>query len=393
MKVNKTFAYLSIILLLINSGSAIGIIFGKITIPLFLGSTLMYMHQTNKKINAINYKALVLMIVYIIFNYIIHITDMVNIESYMILILNLVSSMFLISSLKYSEFKKAYINIMFFVSIFCLTIFFIGTKYDLYQYAFNYKDHSIIWGFNLHAIKQARNSGLFWEPGGYQIFLNLALFFMMDNKEVDLSKKWLQVIVFVISILTTQSTTGYLILSIMCCYYIISLVKKQNRYINKILLLILITPVIIYILNALLNSNVVNDKFSNTNYSYVARINHLTNSWNAIKISPIWGFGYQSQTKILLQGIYGLVNNSVGFFSTALNFGIPYVIYYITRIIFIYKKSKSHYINIIYFIITLFMICISQAIFDYPILLIFLFSYRPEDDKQYNTVKYKVKYE
>ena len=54
-----------------------------------------------------------------------------------------------------------------------------------------------------------RNSGIFWEPGAYQVILNIALFsHLSNNKTLDIIS-----LVLIFTILTTFSTSGYLILS------------------------------------------------------------------------------------------------------------------------------------------------------------------------------------
>lgn len=374
---NRFFIKLLMLLLLINSGSAIGIVLGIITIPAYLGLSIMYFYLTNKNIEISNLLVSLILLVYLVSNLSIHLPDMASVKPYIILIMNVLATMLFVSSIKYSEFRIVFINIMFLISIYCLLIYIIGVNFNLYQYAWSYKKHSIFLGFNLHAINRSRNSGIFWEPGGYQIFLNLALLFSMDKKEFVFSKKEIfKLLIFIISILTTKSTTGYIILALMFFYFIIKSSKKNNSRTYLLLFCFIIMPIIFILLFFLLNSTVVQGKFSESNYSYLERRNHLTNSWNAIKLSPILGFGYLSQRHLLLQKMYGLVDNSVGFFSTALKFGVPYVILYIFRVIYIYKNNHSFSFN--YFVIIVSFICFSQAIFDYPIFLMFLFYYDNE---------------
>jgi hypothetical protein len=77
----------------------------------------------------------------------------------------------------------------------------------------------------------ARNCGFAWEPGSYASYLNLALFVNLFLSGNDKSKKrrfW----VFILAILTTQSTTGYMLLAVIMTFYLF------NRDVKKVLLLL-----------------------------------------------------------------------------------------------------------------------------------------------------------
>ncbi len=75
-----------------------------------------------------------------------------------------------------------------------------------------------------------RNAGICWEPGAYQAILNLALwFFLSDSKlgsrKYDLAK----VVLLVVTIGTTYSTTGYLVLALSLLVHL----KKVTNLILK----------------------------------------------------------------------------------------------------------------------------------------------------------------
>lgn len=55
-----------------------------------------------------------------------------------------------------------------------------------------------------------RNAGLFWEPGAFQGFLNLALFLAPFKKDFILRYKW-HFFAICLAIVTTLSTTGYIV--------------------------------------------------------------------------------------------------------------------------------------------------------------------------------------
>ena len=61
-----------------------------------------------------------------------------------------------------------------------------------------------------------RNNSIFYEPGAYQIFLNSALFLLFFTKTgFTVSHRWLYIIALLITLLTTFSTTAFLIFGVM----------------------------------------------------------------------------------------------------------------------------------------------------------------------------------
>ena len=113
---------------------------------------------------------------------------------------------------------------------------------------------SIIYNFML-----PRNSGFAWEPGAFAVYLCLAIFinlFITDSDKSTKSRFW----VLLIALLSTQSTTGYLIFMLILVYYIF------NKNLNKILLFLPFAIVaLIYISTLPFMSNKVLDMINETN--------------------------------------------------------------------------------------------------------------------------------
>lgn len=63
-----------------------------------------------------------------------------------------------------------------------------------------------------HPWHMNRNNSIFFEPGAYQAFLNAALFLIFFTKtDFENRRKWLYIVILVITLITTFSTTGFLI--------------------------------------------------------------------------------------------------------------------------------------------------------------------------------------
>ena len=159
------------------------------------------------------------------------------------------------------HFCNYYVNIIFFLAIISLICFaynnFVGilpfipvdsTNLDngniyrvssiLYTQLYN----PISGSFNL------RNCGPFWEPGAFQGFLNLALFINILYNKHD--KYWmLQNIIFIVTIITTYSTGGYIALFTILLYQVFFSAKWHP--ITKIIVTIFFISICIHFYNSL----------------------------------------------------------------------------------------------------------------------------------------------
>jgi hypothetical protein len=85
------------------------------------------------------------------------------------------------------------------------------------------KENMII--FNLGQIDLRRNSGFYWEPGVHGGFLVLALFYNLFYRKEKFNSRYN--IIFIITILTTLSTTTYLAL------FLVALVYLKNFFVRR----------------------------------------------------------------------------------------------------------------------------------------------------------------
>lgn len=98
--------------------------------------------------------------------------------------------------------------------------------------AHSYKAYGL-WLYVLNDNHITRNCGIFTEPGIYQMVLNTALFFLIffeDNLLIDSKKRSRMIVVLSITLLSTQSTTGYLMFIVMIMGYLV----KHNEFKDKI---------------------------------------------------------------------------------------------------------------------------------------------------------------
>lgn len=142
------------------------------------------------------------------------------------------------------NFKYAFFQIIFIVSLVSLFGFAwnslgmdipaISVVETTAQYSDNSSRNMIL--FNQHSDGH-RNSGMFWEPGAFACYICLAFLFYLGNIRTLLAHHKWKVIVILVALITTYSTTGYIVLFIIGVATIyIEYKKKYGAFVLPILL-------------------------------------------------------------------------------------------------------------------------------------------------------------
>lgn len=216
-----------------------------------------------------------------------------------------------------------------------------------------------------------RAQAFFWEPGVYQFYLNVILYYYLFVKSN--SKKWITILT-IAAIVSTLSTTGLLILTFILSYYILKKIKKS---IWSTLSLLIYLPIIFYYVQ--FAENIIIDKFQGDNIgSSEARRYDALNSINIIYDNPL-GIGfdpmiYQSIAKENPYNIITFLDTDRGstngililFVSTGVFFGVFLVF-------LLYKQKIFPKHRKLVFIIT-FLSMIGEPLFFSPFILIFCLS-------------------
>lgn len=202
-----------------------------------------------------------------------------------------------------------------------------------------------------------RNTGIFREPGVFVVFLAIALLLTLLYDSPKKRKEHL--IIFTITILTTLSTAGYIILAVFYCYLI--LVNKEIKH--KPVIIILITLVLVVLItqtNILQSDGMLFSKFrkgTNSYGSWFARLSSLTQSLGIAIKNPLFGVGrYTLYNTILdVNGVYAAIDNTntilIGFASYGFLFGI-----FLVLGCWNFIKSQTHdFISSFFLFIVLFM--------------------------------------
>ncbi len=140
-------------------------------------------------------------------------------------------------------------------------------------------------GFNVY-----RNSGAFWEPGLYVIFLNIAFFLNMFITKKIINKTNL---IFIIAILTTFSTNGFIV--ILMSLALFTSINKSVSLPVKILLFTFLIGVLPAIMALPFMSKKVDDQFNQSDISY-SRFGAAVVHYNIVKDYPLTGMPWSEET-------------------------------------------------------------------------------------------------
>lgn len=173
-----------------------------------------------------------------------------NSSSYLAIILQLLSAYLISAFLTIDKFIEYYTKIMVFLAAVSIPLFFLGFIFPSFVFKlpqFQPVAHVSYYNMMIYEYKysvlayclETRNSSIFWEPGAYAFFINLALFFVIDKG--DFTKKTnISITILIAALITTLSTTGFLIFGLLAWLYL-----KKNKKSSKILVALIAVIVLV----------------------------------------------------------------------------------------------------------------------------------------------------
>lgn len=287
----------------------------------------------------------------------------------------------------FDDFITKFIRVMSFLCIFSLILYF--TAIFLPQLvmrlptAHNVLDKSVYNAlFSTITINDylIRNQGIFWEPGAFQTFINIALIFNLFLIRENHMKN---LIVFSTTLFTTYSTTGYIVgLVIVLAFILHSLSKKDQKrkkgMLSFVSIIIILLIVGIFFYNNLPNSakyqlfgKVANHMENGNNSSTAVRINAIIIPLQEFIKNPIWGNGTLGMSEIALVSGYKMntatIINWFAMFGIFMGLCMNYGLYKLCMKLECKKNIKT--LLFVAFLLTL----ISEDYVRNPSILVFVF--------------------
>lgn len=206
----------------------------------------------------------------------------------------------------------------------------------------NEKPYRIFMGIHYHwqdvtwfNMKVARNNSIFWEPGVFQIFINLGLFYQFFLAK-KVNKR--QVSILLVSLFTTFSTTGF-ILAI--AILVASFIKKKSKNYLMLIFKVVTLPIILFT-GIYVGFLVFDQKASSTSVSYDLRSTDLQTGLELFQERPFIGWGYLNYETY--EAATGTPNNSNGLVSMMFHQGILGIMFHVlpaVMLVFWFFKHKN----------------------------------------------------
>jgi hypothetical protein len=243
----------------------------------------------------------------------------------------------------------------------------------------------------------SRNCGFAWEPGSYASYLCLGIYINLFSREQDKNSRkrfW----VFLAALLSTLSTTGYVILSIIMIYY---LMNKEFRNIVLLIPVVIIALILFFSLPFMKDKilelvkepasiqNMVWDSYGRETATTPQRFSSLLITLIDFKNNPILGIAAHGEESWVRQ-VGSNISPISGIGNLLAQFGlagtIPFIIYTI-KSSFVFSRYYRYRGKFLLFFI-IFGISISYSILFIPFVMCFwmfaLFEPDPETISEIN---------
>lgn len=271
------------------------------------------------------------------------------------------------------KFSESLFKVLYFLSFLSL-VFYIFINFAGFSFPkINLSEYGQSYLLYTTAFHPSKNMGMFWEPGAYAGILTLCLALNFNHLHYYWKSHRLKLIIIIITLLTAQSTTGYLAGFVILLFYFIS-----NK--NKIVL-VFVMPLIFAMGGYIYQStDFLKEKiewqfeksqeqdvgeFSNT------RFGSMVFDWYYIKKHPLIGNGMHEKTRYadhpdFSTGAEG-VGSGNGFSNFLASMGVFFIIGYF---IFLYKAfSKEGYQYAIMISVIVLLNLQGEQWFNFPIYL------------------------
>lgn len=378
--IKKTDYFAMFLFLAISGGQYFYIINGRYFVPLFLLFAMYYHYKQNGKF-VLNKSSrfYILTIGYFLINYFIINPNHTLDNTFFPQMLLFLGSYFFITSFTFEKFKVTYLNTMAVMAVISLIIFMIVEAGILSPSEVSRGGRSFLLLF-FHNVgwKElfGRLAGIYWEPGAYQIVLNMTFFLYL--KEIiswDLSKsvKKKMCVVLLASVMT-KSTAGFLMLAILIGYILLNKIRIKRFGLSAILSII-VSLAGVYIL---LQSDVVQEKLGQEDVSgssyEIRKADNLAMLQMTIE-RPIFGYGIDSKEREAKSIALDNHTSSNGILSMISTFGLLYfLIYYVflyRGVATLYERKMAMFVTLMFLFLNAF-----EVFWYFPLAFLFHYQYK-----------------
>jgi len=224
-----------------------------------------------------------------------------------------------------------------------------------------------------------RNSSHFWEPGVFAAYLLLAIVFLGSTRDKFDKRRYRNIfVVLVFTLLTTMSTTGYILLPL-CLLFHLRGIHLTVRHVPKMLGLALIFALFCV---AAYHLDFVGEKIREHRDKIVyrepgwrvTRFGGLIFDFEYIKRRPFFGWGPNHTTRYMLHGGESVGGMGNGLSDFTAKFGLLGLITVLISIwIGVYKLEKHNFMKATLFIFFIIMVLNGEHLLNYSVYLGLMF--------------------
>lgn len=220
-----------------------------------------------------------------------------------------------------------------------------------------------------------RNSGMFWEPGAFAGYIIAVLLLFIDRMDELWKQHRVKTTVLLVALVTTLSTTGYIVLAILLLFLAIRYIRNKKLAIS-ILLIMMVGFVLIFtkldfmgakIQDQIENAETINDL--TLNYS---RIGSVLFDAEYIASNPLFGNGLDNSTRFRFHtSIFDddqLSGFGNGFTGCIASMGLIFMLAYLLAI-FYNPSLRSKWIVLLVLVLLL----QGEYFLNYPLFMVFPF--------------------
>lgn len=238
------------------------------------------------------------------------------------------------------------------------------------------------WGYLFYSYtKDARNYGIFYEPGVYQVLLNSVLyilFFWNDMLLVSEKSKQRYIIIVLLAIATTASTTGYMSAIVLLAGFLIKRrgVNSDERKLEKRILMIVAIVIIFFCVDYFRNGDnsylsmymfgkieetTITTGAVNYNSSGGARLFIVNQALEALKTNPLFGVGSINLSNAIADEFWSGFGTGNVLFGTIATKGLVTLLVTIVPVLYCAYNNRKSRIDFIVFLLVYFNTILAQS--------------------------------
>lgn len=287
----------------------------------------------------------------------------INVNDFVIYAVKMSAILFMACMMTKEEYIEYFVNTMCFISVYsiilyvCCVVFNRGLGLPFQQMYFINPER---------AGGIMRNRGPFWEPGVFQVYINMALMMLLyTNKKAEWQK--LKIAILVVALLSTFSTTGYVVFLIIMIGSLF--LGKENAIDGRIIFGAVLAFAVLFYIE--FHFGIIESKLILGEGSYVDRQYDLQRAFINVQDNAIVGIGLFNANR---EG-YTTFN---GFLSVMISLGIPMGSIYFVKITLGWIKLLDTYSFVTKLIAATVLVVMlsSEAIAVFPAIMIFLFDFK-----------------